>query len=273
VETEGAKQLVFLVIIFLIIAVIFLLFSNLDVMMQNALWVILIVLFVLIVWKFDFLLTLKDYERAVIMRFGKVNRVGGPGWCVMIPGIEEKVKVDLRTQTIDIPKQDVVTQDNIELHIDAVIYLKVKKDKQSVINSVVEVEDYKDASKLYVIALIRDVIGSMELAQVIASIEQLNKRIKEGLQKISEKWGIGIEAVEIKDIDIPRAVLDAMHEEKAAVQKKLARMEGAKAHMAEIEAVKHAAEQLSDRALAYYYVRALEKIGEGKAPSSFSQWS
>jgi regulator of protease activity HflC (stomatin/prohibitin superfamily) len=239
--------------------------ANLDVFAQNLLWLGLLLLFIVLVWKYNFILMLRDYERAVIMRFGKVVRVGGPGWCIVLPAIEEAAVVDLRTQTVDVPKQDVITKENIELKIDSVIYLRVKKDNQSIINSVVEVADYKRAIQLYIISSLRDVIGSMTLPDVIANTQVMEERLKKEATRISQGWGVEIVSVDIKDVDIPQTVLDAMHEEKAAVQRKLARMESAQAHMAEIEAVRKAAENLSDKALAYYYVRALEKLGMGKS--------
>lgn len=262
---EGLKYAVFLFLVAILFTALLVFLANLTVLMQNIVWLTLLALFIAMVWKYDFILMLKDYERAVIMRFGKINRVGGPGWCIVLPIIESATIVDLRTQTVDVPKQDVITRENIELRIDTVIYMRVKKDRESVINSVVEVENYKEAIRLYIISAIRDVIGSMELPEVIANTEALGNRLKKEAEKISSNWGIEIVSVEIKDVDIPQTVLEAMHEEKAAVQRKLARMQGAEAHMAEIRAVREAAEKLSDRALAYYYIRALEKLGAGKS--------
>ncbi|MAG21869.1 MAG: hypothetical protein CL943_01005 [Candidatus Diapherotrites archaeon] len=263
--SDNLKYVVFIFLILFGITLAFVFFANADVFMQNILWIGLIALFLLVLWKSDFLLLLKEYERAVIMRFGKVKRVGGPGWCLMLPGIEAATIIDCRTQTIDVPKQDVVTKDSIELKIDAVIYLKVKSDPQSVINSVIEIEDYKEAVKLYIVSAIRDVIGSMDLPAVIASTDILETKLKMEAAKISAGWGVEVVSVDIKDVDIPKIVLDAMHDEKAAIQRKLARMESAQAHMAEIDAVRKAAESLSDKALAYYYIRALEKLGAGKS--------
>jgi len=263
------KYIVFIAFIALIFILLLAFLSNINLFMQNMFWLAILAVFLLSVWKFDFILLLKDYERAVIMRFGKVNRVGGPGWTVVLPGIETPTVIDLRTQTIDVPKQDVITKGNIELKVDAVIYLKVKKDSQSVINSVVEIEDYKQAIRLYVISTIRDIVGNMELAEVTANMPVLQQKIKESAAKISAGWGIEVVSVDLKDVDIPPTVLDAMHAEKAAIQKKFARMESAKAHMAEINAVKQAAEGLSDKALAYYYIQALEKLGEGKSTKFF----
>ena len=167
------------------------------------------------------ILQLLDYQRAVVYRFGKVNRVGGPGWTFIWPIIEEADIVDLRTKTIDVTKQDVVTKDGIEISIDAVVYLKVKKDNQSVVNSVIEVEDYVGASQLLVVSTLRDVIGSIKLGELISSIELVNAQLKEALEGF-KNWGVTVDSIEIKDIQIPETVLSAMHEEKAAVQHKLA---------------------------------------------------
>ncbi|MFH1586447.1 MAG: SPFH domain-containing protein [Candidatus Diapherotrites archaeon] len=267
-DTEKMKQVVFLVVVAIIAAALLIGLFAMDFIIANApiiLGIIFIIVLLIILLNFGLIIFLKDYERAVIFRFGKVNRVGGPGWAIMIPVLESFTKVDTRVHTIDVTKQDVITKDGIEVRADAVIYIRVKRDKQSVINSVIEVENYEKASLLYVVALIRDIAGSLELNELISNIDALNKRLTDGLDKISVNWGVDCETVEIKDIQIPRLVLDAMHEEKAAVQQKLARMESAKAHQAEIDAVKEAAENLSDRALAYYYVKALEKLGEGQS--------
>ena len=263
--SQNIKYLVFIALIAFIFALLLFLMANMELFMQNLIWLALLLIFLLVIWKWDFILLLKDYERAVVMRFGKVKRVGGPGWALVIPGIEDPTVVDLRTQTIDVPKQDVITKGNIELKIDAVVYLRVKSDPQSVIRSLVEIDDYREAIKLYIISAVRDVIGSMTLAEVISNTAAITAKLKDVATQISKDWGIEIVSVDFKDVDIPKTVLDAMHEEKAAIQRKLARMEGAEAHKAEIEAVKQAAENLSDKALAYYYIRALEKLGQGKS--------
>jgi regulator of protease activity HflC (stomatin/prohibitin superfamily) len=267
--TATFKYVVFLAVIVVIAMIIGFALTYADFLLSNLYWLIILGIFLFIIWKFDFILQLLDYERAVIYRFGKVNRVGGPGWTIIWPIIESYAHVDLRTVTIDVPKQDIVTKDGIELSVDAVIYIKVKKDRQSVVNSVIEVEDYKEASKLFVISSVRDVMGSMVLSEVISNIEIINAQIKENLEKISKEWGIAVDSVEIKDVQIPKTVLDAMHEEKAAVQQKLARMEKALAHKAEIDAVREAAAKLDDKALAYYYIKAIEGMSKSKGSKVF----
>ena len=268
-SVQGVKYIFFVILLFLIVATVFTVITNAAFFLQYLILIVAILVVLFVLWKYDFIITMKDYERSVIFRFGKINRVGGPGWALILPGIETHKRLTLRTQTLDVKKQDVITKDSIELQVDAVIYLRVRKDPQSVINSILEVEDYQNAVRLYVISMIRDIMGSMVLADIISNIESLNKRIREATEKISINWGIAIDAVEIKDVDIPAVVIDAMHRQKAAVQEKLARIEKAEAHKIEISAVKDAAESLSDRALSYYYIKALEEMSRGKGTKIF----
>ncbi|MCX8158250.1 MAG: SPFH domain-containing protein [Candidatus Diapherotrites archaeon] len=264
-KVEEKKEIVFFAIILAFAFLIFIFFYFQDTITRNILWLVLLVVFLALIIRYDFLLTLQEYERVVIFRFGRVNRVSGPGWCFVFPPFETYRLVDLRVITLDVPKQDVITKDKVELKIDAVVYLKVKKDKQSIINSVVEVKDYKEATILYVIARVRDIIGSMTFDEVISNVNHINQELKKGIEEISKEWGITCEAVELKDVDVPDVVMDAMHKSKAAFHEKKARQEQAEAHMAEIEAVRQAAEKLSDKALAYYYIKALEELGKGKS--------
>jgi len=263
-EEKQLKALIFFGLIFLIIIAIALFFFFSKQIIANIFLIILLIAFILILWKAQTIIFLEEFERAVISRFGRVNRVGGPGWTFILPFIESYKKVDLRTKTIDVEKQDVITKDMVELKIDAVLYLHVKKDSDAVIKSVVEVEDFSFAAKTLVVSAIRNLVGSMTLAEVISNIDVLNEKLKKELEKIANKWGIEVEAVEMKDVDIPKVVVDAMHAEKAAIQEKLARVHRAEAQKAEIEAVQAAAEKLSDKTLAYYYIKALEEMSKGK---------
>ena len=274
--TNSFKYVVFFVLVAAVIGLVILTLTMQEFIIANIVWVIILLVFVWIIYKYDFILQLVDYERAVVYRFGRVHRVGGPGWAWVWPIIEKYALVDLRVKTIDVPKQHVVTKDGVEVVVDAIVYLKVKKDSQSVVNSVIEVEDYVHASQLFIVSSLRDVIGSMLLSEVISNIEIINANIKENLEEISKNWGIIVEAIEIRDVEIPETVINAMHEEKAAVQQKLARMERALAHKAEIEAVKEAASGLDDKALAYYYIKAIENMSNSKGskvffPSEFSK--
>lgn len=264
-QSYRIKQLVFVLVLLLVFTAILALIFFKDQVLLFVLSSLLTLVLIFLVTRYDFLLTLKEYERAVVFRFGRVVRVGGPGWALVIPVIESFRIVDLRSSTIDIPAQEVITKDSVVIKIDAIIYLFVKKDNQSVINSVIEIDDYRKGAEQFVVASIRDSVGELTLQEVISSIDKLNVQVQKRLSTIAINWGVNVDSVEIQNIKLPKELQDALTHQKAAEQEKLARIEKAKAHSAEIEAVREAAEHLSDKAIAYYYVRALERLGQGKS--------
>ncbi len=221
----------------------------------------LLVLLVYLSLKYPVLLQLKEYERAVVFRFGKFVGVRGPGWVIILPGIESYVRVDLRTQTLDVKPQTVITKDNIEVVIDAVIYLRVIDPAKAVLN----VEDYKSAAILFVESTIREVAGRMTASEIISNVDKINDQLRKELQQIAREWGVEVVSVELKNVQLPEGLIKAMHRYREAEQQKLAAQQQAEAERIKIEAVKAAATGLDDRVLAYYYIRALEKIAEGKS--------
>ena len=118
---------------------------------------------------------------------------------------------------------------------------------------------------MFVSAVLRDILGEFVLSEVITNTENINHQITEALKTVAKEWGVKVDAVEISDIQIPENIIESMHEQKAAVQKKLAVYELAESEKAKILAVKEATEQLSDKAVIYYYIKALEKMAEGKS--------
>ena len=263
-ETQTKKNLFSVLFVFVIIGIA-LIFYLVNSYYNIILWILGLIFIIYLLFKLKIILTLKDYERAVIYRFGKVNRVGGPGWILKIPLIEKQVIVSLRVETIDIPPQDVLTKDNIQLKIDGVLFISVDEDKQSVINSVVKVKDYRRAATMYVIAVLRDVVGDFVLNEVITNIETINTKLKDSLKSVAQEWGIKVTSVEISEIKIPQNILTAMHKQKAAVQDKLAVYEMAESEKAKIMAVKEATDQLSEKTVIYYYMQALEKMAQGQS--------
>jgi len=259
------KNFIFTILTLFVLGALIAVFYLSQKIQTSILWFLGIVFFIFLIFKFKIILTLKDYERTVIFRFGKVRRVGGPGWTFVWPLIEKPNIVTLRVETIDIPPQNVLTKDNIQLRVDGVLFISVKPDKESVVNSIVNVEDYRKASTMYVIAVLRDIIGEFELTEVVTNVEDINTRIKKALENVSKEWGIKVTSVELTDIKIPEDILMAMHEQKAAVQKKLAVYELAVSEKAKILAVKDATDQLSEKTVIYYYLKALEKMAEGQS--------
>lgn len=264
-EQNKMKQAIFILLIFLIIAVIYLFIRFQDLLIQNIGWIVLGLLLLILFYYGDILVRLQEYERAVVFRLGKFTRVSGPGWFLLFPFLETYTIVDLRGQTVDVPPQEVLTKEKISLKIDTVVYLRVAEDPESVKKSIINIDDYRKATRLYVGSAVRDVIGGLDLDLLISNVEVLGAQLKKKFVDVAKHWGIIVDAVEIQDITIPKDVLDAIHAQKAAEQKKLARMELAAAKKAEIEAVKEATETLSNKALSYYYIKGLEKMSEGKA--------
>ena len=264
-EEQKTKNFFFgAALILILILVAWFLIAN-ETIKQIVLVILIIVATIYLLFKFEIILQLKDYERAVIFRFGKVNRVGGPGWTFVLPFIEKPNLVTLRTQVIDVPTQQVITRDNIRITIDAILFISVDREKESVINSVVKVEDYKKAATFYVIAMLRDILGEFDLIDVISNTESINKRLTEALKGVAKEWGIKVNSVEMRDLQIPEEIVESMHKQKAAVQKKLAIFEEAESERAKINAIKEATEGLSDKTILYYYIKALEKVGEGQS--------
>jgi len=262
---EKTKSFFFSIMVIIIIIVIIGIILVSKKITTTMIWIVALIIFIWLIFKLKIILQLKDYERAVIFRFGKVVRVGGPGWTLVLPLIEKPNIVTLRVETIDIPPQNVLTKDNIQLTVDGVLFISIKPDKESVVNSVVKVEDYRQASTMYVIAALRDVMGDFELTEVITNIEKINANLKQALIEIGKDWGIKVTSVELSEIKIPQDILEAMHQQKAAVQKKLAIYELAESEKAKILAVKDATDQLSDKTVVYYYLKALEKMAEGQS--------
>lgn len=264
-EEQKLKNIFFGIVIFGLIILGTVFFVMDESTKQIILIVLIAIAFVALLFSSNVILRLKDYERAVIFRFGKVNRVGGPGWTIILPFIEKYTYVTLRTQVIDVPVQQIITKDNIKVTIDAIIFMSVENTKESIINSVVKVEDYKKAASYYVVAMLRDVLGEFVLTDVISNTENINKKITEDIKHVAKEWGIRITSVEIRDLQIPEEIVESMHLQKAAVQKKLAIFEEAESEKAKINAIREATEGLSDKTILYYYIKALEKVGEGQS--------
>jgi regulator of protease activity HflC (stomatin/prohibitin superfamily) len=162
----------------------------------------------------------KEYERVVIFRLGRFSGVKGPGIFIIIPIIDTVVKVDLRVVTIDVPKQGVITHDNVTVDVDAVVYYKVIKPE----SAITEVENYKYATAMLSQTTLRDVIGQMELDEVLSSRENVNKDIQEILDASTDPWGIKVTAVTLRDVSIDDTMLRAIAKQAEAEREKRARI-------------------------------------------------
>lgn len=160
----------------------------------------------------------QPYEQAIYMRLGEYVRVLNQGLNFVCPLINQVVKLDLRTEVLDVPKQEVITKDNSPVAVDAVIYIKVTDPR----NAFFEVTDYRLATVNLAQTTLRSIIGEMELDQILSSRERINVSLRDILDENTDKWGVKIEAVEIREVDPARKVKDSMEEQTSAERKRRA---------------------------------------------------
>ncbi len=163
---------------------------------------------------------LREYERGVVFRLGRLTGARGPGVILLIPFIEKMVKVGLRTVTFDVPPQDVITRDNVSVKVNAVIYFRVFDPSKAV----VDVEDYMYATSQLAQTTLRSVLGQVELDQLLAAREQINDRLQEILDRQTDPWGIKVGLVEIKHVDLPQEMQRAMARQAEAERERRAKI-------------------------------------------------
>jgi len=181
--------------------------------------VIAIAIFLLIVL-FSAIKIANEYERGVVFRLGRLIGVKGPGIFFVIPIIDRVVMVDLRTRTIDVSKQRIITKDNVSIDVDAVVYFKVYDPAKAIVS----VENYELATTLLAQTTLRDVLGQEELDAILTKREELNKKIQSILDEATDAWGIKVTAVTIKDVTLPENLLRAMAKQAEAEREKRSRI-------------------------------------------------
>jgi regulator of protease activity HflC (stomatin/prohibitin superfamily) len=162
----------------------------------------------------------RQYARAVLFRFGRLSGIRGPGLFFIIPFIDQIARVDLRIRQLDVPKQTIITRDNISADVDAVIYYHVK----DATKAIVEVEDYEGATALIAQTTLRDVLGQNDLDMILSDRETLNQKIQSSLETLTSSWGIDVDVVTIRDIALPENMLRAIARQAEAERERRARI-------------------------------------------------
>jgi len=166
----------------------------------------LFVLIVIALILFNTVKLLREWERGVILRLGKFQAVRGPGLIFVIPGIERMHKVNTRVITVDVPPQDVITKDNVTLKVNAVVFFHIFSPKETIIN----VEDWYNATYQKGQTVLRNVLGQFELDDLLAERDTINHRLQSILDSETDQWGIKVDSVEIKHVDLPQEMQRAM---------------------------------------------------------------
>jgi regulator of protease activity HflC (stomatin/prohibitin superfamily) len=206
---------------------------------------------------------LREYERGVVYTLGRFTSVTGPGFRILIPVIQQIVKVDLRTITEDVPSQDVISQDNVSVKVNAVIYFRVT-DPQLAIN---EVENFRRATSELAQTTLRSVLGKHQLDEMLSERDKLNRDIQEILDQQTDRWGIKVANVEIKHVDLDESMIRAIAKQAEAERERRARVINAEGEQQAAQKLVEAARQIDEQpgAMQLRYLNSLQDAAASPA--------
>jgi len=201
---------------------------------------------------------LREYERAVVFLLGRFWKVKGPGLIIIIPIIQQMVRVDLRIRVLDVPQQDVISRDNVSVKVNAVVYYRVVDAQRSII----QVEDFQRATSQLAQTTLRSVLGQHELDEMLAERERLNADIQRILDDQTEAWGIKVSNVELKHVDLDESMIRAIAKQAEAERSRRAKVIDAEGELQAAQRFLEAAEILSGQpqALQLRYLNSLQSI-------------
>jgi regulator of protease activity HflC (stomatin/prohibitin superfamily) len=206
---------------------------------------------------------LKEYQRAVIFRLGRLVRARGPGITYVIPFVEKMMRVDLRTVTMDVPAQDVITRDNVSIKVSAVLYFRVIDPNRAI----TEVQNYLFASSQLAQVTLRSICGQALLDELLAERDKINARIQAILDSQTEPWGIKVVLVELKDIDLPQEMQRAMAKQAEAERERRAKIIHAEGEFQASQKLADAAEVIGNQPIAMH-LRFLQSLVEVSADNN-----
>ena len=181
---------------------------------------IVIIVFILVIFLISAIKILREYERAVKFRLGRYVGIKGPGLFFIVPILDRIMKVDLRTLTLDVPKQSVITKDNVSVNVDAVVYMRVVNPN----DAIMKVERYITATSLLAQTTLRDVLGQRDLDELLTKRDELNVSLQKILDKATDAWGIKVSSVTIRDVTLPEEMLRAIAKQAEAERERRSRV-------------------------------------------------
>jgi regulator of protease activity HflC (stomatin/prohibitin superfamily) len=210
---------------------------------------------------------LREYERGVIFRLGKLQGAKGPGIIFLIPIVDKMVRMDLRVVTIDVPKQEIMTKDNVPATVDAVIYFRVVDPNAAV----VKVENFWKATSLIAQTTLRSVLGQSPLDDLLAQRDIINQKLQEIIDKQTEPWGIKVTAVEVKDVALPDSMKRAMAKQAEAERERRAKVVNAEGEFQAAEKMVQAAALIAKEpiALQLRYLQTMREMASEHNTTTF----
>jgi regulator of protease activity HflC (stomatin/prohibitin superfamily) len=200
----------------------------------------------------------REYERGVIFRLGRLIGAKGPGVFILLPVVDKMVKVDLRVITMDVPRQEMMTRDNVPVTVDAVIYFRVVNPG----DAIVRVENFVRATAMYAQTSLRSVIGQHELDDLLAHRDKVNQQLQQQLDEVTEPWGIKVTAVEVRDVVLPDTMKRAMARQAEMERERRAKIINAEGELQAAEKLVQAAAQIATQpiALQLRYLQTLTEV-------------
>ena len=226
----------------------------------NQSWIIIVLIPVFIIL-YSFRI-LREYERGVVFLLGRCYKVKGPGLILVIPIIQQMVRVDLRIRVLDVPEQDVISRDNVSVKVNAVVYFRVIDAEKSII----QVEDFMDATSQLAQTTLRSVLGQHELDEMLSERERLNADIQRSLDEQTDAWGIKVSNVELKHVDLDDRMIRAIAKQAEAERLRRAKIIDAEGEFQAAEKFFEAAEILAkqNQAMQLRYLTTLQTIAGDK---------
>lgn len=205
---------------------------------------------------------LREYERGVIFRLGRLVGAKGPGLILLIPIVDKMVRVSLRVITMDVPPQEIITKDTVPVKVNAVIYFRVVNPE----NSVVEIQDFINATSQIAQTTLRSVLGQMELDELLSQREKINQTLQKIVDEHTGPWGVKVTAVETKDVELPESMKRAMAKQAEAERERRAKIIHAEGEYQASEKLVKAAERIATQpmALQLRYLQTLTEIAADK---------
>ncbi len=202
---------------------------------------------------------MREYERGVIFRFGRLRGTKGPGIFLIIPFVDKMIKVDLRTVTMDVPPQDVITKDNVPVKVNAVIYFRVMDPAKSV----VKIERYMVATSQIAQTTLRSILGQAELDDLLSRRDKINKDLQKIIDEQTDPWGIKVSVVEVKDVELPQSIQRAFARQAEAERERRAKIINAEGEFQASERLSEAARVLSKHPISVQlrFLQTLKEIG------------
>ena len=230
--------------------------------MQQVPVITLVIVFFALIILSNAIKILREYERGVVFRLGRLIAQKGPGLIFLIPIIDKMVRVSLRTVVLDVPPQDVITQDNVSIKVNAVVYFRVLDPR----NAIVQVENYLAATSQISQTTLRSVLGQSELDDLLSQREKINHKLQQIIDANTEPWGVKVSNVEVKQIDLPQEMQRAMAKQAEAERERRSKVIAAEGEYQASQRLADAAKILSDQpsALTLRYLQTLREIATEK---------